>query len=130
MEKPNIEDYDINEGCVGCAVCDSERGLYNRDMELWKAQEPSYDRDLELWEVQELHQKLYQAQQADNFWMVVGGPSSPRVRHKSYELAHNEAKRRAEKQPGTTFYVVRPVDKVLAEPPQAVSMSLTWGTTK
>jgi hypothetical protein len=105
MEKPKTEDDDFTE---------SEYMSYKSDLELWEAAQQTFQK----------------AQQDDNFWMVAGGPNAPRNRHKSYELAHNEAKRLAEKQPGTAFYVVRPVDKVLAEPPQAVSTSLTWGTTK
>jgi hypothetical protein len=93
-------------------------GAYDRTSE-----EPRYDRYLELREAQ-------QANQDDNFWMVAGGPSSPRNRHISYESAHNEAKRLAERQPGTTFYVVRPITKILASPPKAVSTPLTSYTTK
>ncbi len=100
MEKPNIGAYDL------------------------KSEEPRYDRDLELWEAAQ------QAQQDENFWMVAGGPSSPRNRHINYESAHKEAKRLAEKQPGTTFYVVRPITKILAPPPKAVSTPLTSDKTK
>jgi hypothetical protein len=114
MEKPKITDYNFTYGCVDpierpCETCESEHKRYKRDLELWEAQ---------------------QAKQADNFWMVAGGPSAPRNRHISFELAHNEAKRLAEKYPGTTFYVVRPITKVLASPPKAVSTPLTWGTAK
>jgi hypothetical protein len=114
MEKPKITDYEFTYGCIDsverpCATCESEYMRYKSDLELWDAQ---------------------QVNQADNFWMVAGGPSSPRNRHKSYELAYNEAKRLAEKQPGTTFYVVRPITKILAAPPKAVSTPLMLGTTK
>jgi hypothetical protein len=100
MEKPNITDYDSPE-----------------------SGHKRYKIDLELWEVP-------QAEQADNFWMVAGGPTAPRNPHISYESAHNEAKRLAEKHPGTTFYVVRPITKILAAPPKAVSTPLTLDTTK
>lgn len=103
MEIPNPEDYDIDEMCLGCDTCTSERSRYERDTKLW---------------------------QADNFWMVSGGPTAPRKRHISYDSAHNEAKRLAEKHPGTTFYVVRPITKILAEPPKAVSTPIKLDTTK
>jgi hypothetical protein len=110
MERPNIKNYDIAEMCLGCDASTSE--------------EPRYDRDLELWEATQ------QAKQDENFWMVAGGPTAPRNQHISYESAWNEAKRLAEKQPGTTFYVVRPITKILASPPKAVSTPLTTDKTK
>jgi hypothetical protein len=114
MEKPNIKDYEFTYGCIDsveppCEACESEHQRYKRDLELWEAQ---------------------QAKQEDNFWMVAGGPGAPRKRHKSYGLAHDEAKRLAEKQPGTAFYVVRPITQILAAPPQAVSTTFKWDTTK
>jgi hypothetical protein len=117
MEKPNIADYQFTYGCVDsvgrpCETCESEQLRYNRDIKLWEAQQAQ------------------QARQADNFWMVAGGPTAPRARHINYESAHNEANRLAEKHPGTTFYVVRPVTKILASPPKAVSTPLTMDTTK
>lgn len=115
MEKPKITDYDFNEVCFGCGTCESERAHYDHDIELWEAQQK---------------QQAGKAKQEDNLWMVAGGPAAPRKQHINYELAHNEAKRLAEKHPGTVFYVVRPVTKVLASPPKAVSTPLTLDTTK
>jgi hypothetical protein len=114
MEKPKITDYDFNDNCDNetdrpCEICESEKKRYQNDIELWDIQ---------------------QVNQANNFWMVAGGPAAPRKQHINYELAHNEAKRLAEKHPGTVFYVVRPVTKVLASPPKAVSTPLTLDTTK
>jgi hypothetical protein len=114
MEKPKITDYDFTYGCVDpierpCETCESEHKRYKRDLELWEAQ---------------------QAKQEDNLWMVAGGPNAPRTQHKSYESAHTEAKRLAEKHPGTTFYVVRPITKILASPPVAVSTPIKLDTAK
>jgi hypothetical protein len=121
MEKPKITDYEFIYGCIDdpierpCETCESERARYDRDIELWEAQQT---------------QQVEQSKQDDNFWMVAGGPTAPRNRHITYDSAHNEAKRLAEKHPGTTFYVVRPITKILAEPPKAASTTLAFGTTK
>ena len=117
MEKPKIADYEFTDGCLEwsagrpCGTCESERQRYYSDLELWEAHQAE------------------QANQADNFWMVGGGGAAPRTQHNTYDLAHNEAKRLAEKHPGTAFYVVRPITKVFAEPPKAVSTAITLWTT-
>jgi hypothetical protein len=52
------------------------------------------------------------AVQAERFWMVHGnGPSS--YRHESREAAENEARRLAERNTGTTFYVLEAVGAAL-----------------
>jgi hypothetical protein len=137
MEKPKITDYDFTYGCIDgqleCDQCESEWLRYKIDLELWEVhqaeQAEQAERAKRAKQVEQVEQDE-QAKRADNFWMVAGGPSAPRVQHISYESAHNEAKRLAEKQPGMTLYVVRPITKIIAEPPKAVSTALTlWSTT-
>ena len=115
MKKPNIADYEFTE---------SGHKRYKIDLVLWEAHQA------EQVEQAERAAQAERARRTDDFWMVAGGPHVPRTRHDIYESAYNKAKRLAEKQPGTAFYVVRPITKVISEPPKAVSTPLSLDTTE
>lgn len=60
-------------------------------------------------------QKMTQATQQQQFWMITGDGNAPKVRHHNKQDAIREATRLAEANPGKEFFVLQAVE-MLTQP--------------